>query len=125
VRPNTCWSDRSDAVLTLTMNRADKKECPDPRECTGVMPRPSTRRTRGWTGLSAVIIQGSESCFTSGNERSDLSMCRRPGPNSPVYDFSQGHSATQASRLIAGGQHAPLVAWPPPCCCTAIWGLRG
>lgn len=109
--------DRSDAVLTLTMNRADKKNALT-REMYSVMAE-AINSAQEDDSLRAVIIQGSESCFTSGNDVSDFINVPPSGPNSPVYDFLK--AICHASKPLIAAVNGPLWAWAPPCCCTAIW----
>lgn len=97
--------DRSDAVLTLTMNRADKKNALT-REMYSVMAE-AINSAQEDDSLRAVIIQGSESCFTSGNDVSDFINVPPSGPNSPVYDFLK--AICHASKPLIAAVNGPAV----------------
>lgn len=91
--------DRSDAVLTLTMNRPDKKNALT-REMYGAMAQ-AINAAQDDDSLRAVIIQGSDSCFTSGNDVSDFINVPPSGPNSPVYDFLKAICHAQKPLIAA------------------------
>lgn len=97
--------DRSDAVLTLTMNRADKKNALT-RDMYSAMAE-AIASAQNDDSLRAVIIQGSESCFTSGNDVSDFINVPPSGPNSPVYDFLK--AICHASKPLIAAVNGPAV----------------
>ena len=77
--------DHSDAVLTITMNRPEKKNALSREMYAGMAE--AIRDAQDDSSLRAVIIQGSEDCFTSGNDISDFVNVAPGGKGSPVYDF--------------------------------------
>jgi enoyl-CoA hydratase/carnithine racemase len=97
--------DRSDAVLTLTMNRADKKNALT-RDMYSAMAE-AIASAQNDDSLRAVIIQGSESCFTSGNDVSDFINVPPSGPNSPVYDFLK--AICHATKPLIAAVNGPAV----------------
>ncbi|MFO7706244.1 MAG: enoyl-CoA hydratase, partial [Halopseudomonas sp.] len=70
---------------TLSMNRPEKKNALT-RDMYSAMAE-AINAAQDDDSLRAVIIQGSDSCFTSGNDVSDFINVPPSGPDSPVYDF--------------------------------------
>ncbi|WP_150305776.1 enoyl-CoA hydratase [Pseudomonas saliphila] len=77
--------DHSDAVLTITLNRPQKKNALS-REMYAAMAE-AIQDAQDDSSLRAVIIQGSEDCFTSGNDIADFVNVAPAGADSPVYRF--------------------------------------
>ncbi|WP_022962842.1 enoyl-CoA hydratase [Halopseudomonas pelagia] len=97
--------DRSDAVLTLSMSRPDKKNALT-RDMYSAMAE-AINSAQVDDSLRAVIIQGSESCFTSGNDVSDFINVPPSGPNSPVYDFLK--AICHATKPLIAAVNGPAV----------------
>lgn len=97
--------DRSDAVLTLSMNRPEKKNALT-RDMYSAM-ADAINAAQDDDSLRAVIIQGSESCFTSGNDVSDFINVPPSGPNSPVYDFLK--AICHATKPLIAAVNGPAV----------------
>ncbi|MFN3581517.1 MAG: enoyl-CoA hydratase [Pseudomonas sp.] len=91
--------DRSDQVLTLTMHRPDKKNALT-RDMYSSMAK-AIEEAQQDDGLRAVIIQGSDSCFTSGNDVADFINVPPAGPDSPVYDFLKAICHAQKPLIAA------------------------
>lgn len=97
--------DRSDAVLTLSMHRPEKKNALT-RDMYSAMAA-AINSAQNDDSLRAVIIQGSDSCFTSGNDVSDFIDVPPSGPNSPVYDFLQ--AICHATKPLIAAVNGPAV----------------
>lgn len=97
--------DRSDAVLTLSMNRPEKKNALT-RDMYSAM-ADAINAAQDDDSLRVVIIQGSESCFTSGNDVSDFINVPPSGPNSPVYDFLK--AICHATKPLIAAVNGPAV----------------
>jgi enoyl-CoA hydratase/carnithine racemase len=57
--------------------------------------------------LRAVIIQGDETCFTSGNDVADFIDVPPSGPNSPVYEFLK--AICHAAKPLIAAVNGPAV----------------
>jgi enoyl-CoA hydratase/carnithine racemase len=57
--------------------------------------------------LRAVIIQGDENCFTSGNDVADFIDVPPSGPNSPVYEFLK--AICHAAKPLIAAVNGPAV----------------
>jgi len=77
--------ERNGGVLTLTMNRADKKNALT-QNMYGAM-ADAIKSAQEDAQVRAVVIQGSDTCFTSGNDVSDFVNSPRSDTKSPVYHF--------------------------------------
>ncbi|GGC98519.1 enoyl-CoA hydratase [Halopseudomonas salina] len=97
--------DRSEAVLTLSMHRPDKKNALT-RDMYSAMAE-AINAAQSDDSLRAVIIQGDESCFTSGNDVADFIDVPPAGPNSPVYEFLK--AICHASKPLIAAVNGPAV----------------
>jgi len=97
--------DRSEGVLTLTLNRADKKNALT-RDMYGVMGE-AINAAQDDTSIRAVVIQGSTECFTSGNDVADFIKNERSGTDSPVYVFLK--AICHASKPLIAAVNGPAV----------------
>lgn len=97
--------DRSEAVLTLSMHRPDKKNALT-RDMYSAMAE-AINAAQTDDSLRAVIIQGDESCFTSGNDVADFIDVPPAGPNSPVYEFLK--AICHASKPLIAAVNGPAV----------------
>ena len=97
--------ERSQGVLTLTLNRADKKNALT-REMYGDM-GDAIAAAESDQSIRAIIIQGSADCFTSGNDVSDFIKNERTGTDSPVYRFLK--AVCHASNPLIAAVNGPAV----------------
>jgi enoyl-CoA hydratase/carnithine racemase len=97
--------DRSEAVLTLSMHRPDKKNALT-RDMYSAMAE-AINAAQSDDSLRAVIIQGDENCFTSGNDVADFINVPPAGPNSPVYEFLK--AICHASKPLIAAVNGPAV----------------
>ena len=97
--------DHSDAVLTITMNRPEKKNALSREMYSGMAE--AIRDAQDDSSLRAVIIQGSEECFTSGNDISDFVNVAPGGADSPVYDFLK--TICNADKPLIAAVNGPAV----------------
>ena len=95
--------ERSQGVLTLTLNRADKKNALT-REMYGDM-GDAIAAAESDQSIRAIIIQGSADCFTSGNDVSDFIKNERTGTDSPVYRFLK--AVCHASKPLIAAVNGP------------------
>ncbi len=98
-------TDLTGGVLTLTLNRAEKKNALT-REMYAALAQ-GLQRAESDDAIRAVVIQGSDSCFTSGNDVSDFVNAAPSGPNSPVYDFLK--AICHASKPVIAAVNGPAV----------------
>lgn len=97
--------DHSDAVLTITMNRPEKKNALS-REMYGGMAE-AIRDAQDDSSLRAIVIQGSETCFTSGNDIADFVNVAPGGKDSPVYQFLR--AICNADKPLIAAVNGPAV----------------
>jgi enoyl-CoA hydratase/carnithine racemase len=97
--------DRSEAVLTLSMHRPDKKNALT-RDMYSAMAK-AINAAQSDDSLRAVIIQGDENCFTSGNDVADFIDVPPSGPNSPVYEFLK--AICHAEKPLIAAVNGPAV----------------
>ena len=97
--------DRSDAVLTLSMHRPDKKNALT-RDMYSAMAE-AINAAQSDDSLRAVIIQGDANCFTSGNDVADFIDVPPAGPNSPVYEFLK--TICNAEKPLIAAVNGPAV----------------
>lgn len=97
--------DRSEAVLTLSMHRPDKKNALT-RDMYSAMAE-AINAAQSDDSLRAVIIQGDETCFTSGNDVADFIDVPPSGPNSPVYEFLK--AICHAAKPLIAAVNGPAV----------------
>jgi enoyl-CoA hydratase/carnithine racemase len=97
--------DRSEAVLTLSMHRPDKKNALT-RDMYSAM-ADAINAAQSDDSLRAVIIQGDETCFTSGNDVADFIDVPPSGPNSPVYEFLK--AICHAAKPLIAAVNGPAV----------------
>lgn len=97
--------DRSDAVLTLSMHRPDKKNALT-RDMYSAMAE-AINAAQTDDSLRAVVIQGDEHCFTSGNDVADFINVPPAGPNSPVYEFLK--AICHAAKPLIAAVNGPAV----------------
>jgi enoyl-CoA hydratase/carnithine racemase len=96
---------RSDAVLTLSMHRPDKKNALT-RDMYSAMAE-AINAAQTDDSLRAVVIQGDEHCFTSGNDVADFINVPPGGPNSPVYEFLK--AICHAAKPLIAAVNGPAV----------------
>lgn len=70
-----------------------------------------------------VLIQGHETVFSAGNDIADFLQQPAAGEDSPVFRFLRGIAVftNHCWPRFVGQQWV----WVPPCCCIAIWFMRG
>lgn len=91
--------EQSDRVLTLSMHRPDKKNALT-RAMYSAMAE-AINAAQSDDSIRAVIIQGSNSCFTSGNDVADFISVPPSGPDSPVYHFLKAICHAQKPLIAA------------------------
>jgi enoyl-CoA hydratase/carnithine racemase len=82
--------DTSAGVMTLTLNRLEKKN-----SLTGVMYATladALAQARDDTAVRAVVFQGHETIFSAGNDIADFLKVPPSKPDAPVFRFLQGIS---------------------------------
>lgn len=78
-------SEFSDGILTIRINRPDKKNA-----LNLAMYRllaDSLRKADSDETVRVILICGTATCFTSGNDLADFITAPQPGPDSPVMQF--------------------------------------
>lgn len=98
-------TDLNDGVLTLTLNRPDKKNALT-REMYAALAS-GLKEADADDSIRALIIQGSANCFTSGNDVSDFVNEAPGGPDSPVYDFLK--AICHATKPVIAAVNGPAV----------------
>ena len=92
-------SDTADRVLTLTLDRADKKNA-----ITGAMYAAlsnALNAARDDDGVRAVVLTGTGGVFTAGNDLGDFLMDPPTGPESAVFQFLSAVSTFPKPLLAA------------------------
>lgn len=97
--------ERKDAVLTLTLNRPDKKNALT-RDMYGAM-GDAIKSAQTDDAIRAVVIQGSLECFTSGNDVSDFLNQAPSQEDSPVYRFLK--AICHAEKPLIAAVNGPAV----------------
>lgn len=97
--------ERSGGVLTLSMNRPDKKNALT-QKMYGAMADAIVAAQQD-TQIRAVVIQGSDSCFTSGNDVGDFVNSPRSDTKSPVYHFLR--AICNAEKPLIAAVNGPAV----------------
>ena len=97
--------DRTDSVLTLTMHRPDKKNALT-QAMYGAM-ADAISAAQDDESIRAVVVQGSEQCFTSGNDVGDFLNAPASGSNSPVYRFLK--AICHAKKPLIAAVNGPAV----------------
>ena len=97
--------ERQAAVLTLTLNRPEKKNALT-RDMYSAL-ADAINAAQDDKAIRAVIIRGSDSCFTSGNDVSDFINTPSSGPNSPVYRFLK--AICHAEKPLIAAVNGPAV----------------
>lgn len=97
--------ERSGGVLTLSMNRPDKKNALT-QNMYGAM-ADAIAAAQQDPQVRVVLIQGSESCFTSGNDVGDFVNSPRSDTKSPVYHFLR--AICNAEKPLIAAVNGPAV----------------
>jgi len=97
--------DQSDSILTLTLHRPDKKNALTRDMYAALADAIQAAQTED--GIRAVIIQGSEQCFTSGNDVSDFINQPPGGQDSPVSRFLK--AICHAEKPLIAAVNGPAV----------------
>lgn len=82
---NQITSELSDGILTLTMNRADKKNALNRGMYQGLAD--GLRAADSDSSVRVILITGSGDSFTSGNDLADFMGTPQVGESSPVIQF--------------------------------------
>tara|TARA_R110000751_G_scaffold204095_2_gene308593 strand:+ start:178 stop:948 length:771 start_codon:yes stop_codon:yes gene_type:complete len=97
--------ERNGGVLTLTMNRPDKKNALT-QNMYGSM-ADAIAAAQQDPAIRAVVIQGSNSCFTSGNDVGDFVNSPRSDTKTPVYHFLR--AICNAEKPLIAAVNGPAV----------------
>ncbi|MEH6566173.1 MAG: enoyl-CoA hydratase [Halopseudomonas sp.] len=97
--------EQSAGILTLTMNRPDKKNALT-QNMYGAM-ADAISAAQDDSAVRAIVIQGSTSCFTSGNDVGDFINSPRSGTDSPVYRFLR--AICNAEKPLIAAVNGPAV----------------
>lgn len=98
-------TELSEGLLTLTMNRPDKKNALT-QAMYGAM-ADAISAAQDDPAIRAIIVQGSEQCFTSGNDVGDFLNSPASGSNSPVYRFLK--AICHAKKPLIAAVNGPAV----------------
>ncbi|RHW19703.1 enoyl-CoA hydratase [Pseudomonas jilinensis] len=95
----TLLIDRSDAVLTLTLNRPETKNALTREIYSGLAD--AINAAQDDPAIRAIVLQGSQSCFTSGNDVNDFLNVPPAGQDSPVYRFLRAILSSEKPLIAA------------------------
>lgn len=79
------WSELSDGIFTLRINRPDKKNALNLAMYKALAD--SLRQAESDESVRVILISGSDDCFTSGNDLADFLTAPPTGTESPVMQF--------------------------------------
>ncbi|WP_246766777.1 enoyl-CoA hydratase/isomerase family protein, partial [Bordetella pertussis] len=96
---NSLLTERDAAVLTLTINRPERRNALDTATYDALAAQ--LRAADADTGLAAVILTGAGDHFTAGNDLRDFQAERAAG------DSPAGRHAAAALRFRLRGRHRP------------------
>jgi len=91
-------------ILRIMINRPEKKNALT-RSMYAAMADAITLAD-GDSGIRAVFIQGTEDCFTAGNDLKDFQAFRHDGNNKDVSNFLVAISQMQKPQVAAAGLRA-------------------
>lgn len=93
------WSETSDAILTLRINRPEKKNALNLAMYQALAD--SLRAADSDDSVRVILITGGEECFTSGNDLADFLSAPPTGPESPVMQFLSAISEARKPLVAA------------------------
>ncbi|MDD2310347.1 MAG: enoyl-CoA hydratase [Desulfuromonadaceae bacterium] len=92
-------SETSDSILTLRINRPDKKNALNLGMYQAMAD--GLRAADRDDAVRVILITGGEECFTSGNDLADFLSAPPTGPESPVMQFLRAISETRKPLVAA------------------------
>ncbi|WP_300656915.1 enoyl-CoA hydratase [Pseudomonas sp.] len=97
--------EREEGLLTLRMNRPDKKNALTRAMYSGMAEL--LKQAEQDSSVRAVLITGGEKCFTSGNDVADFIQAPPSGLNSEVFQFMQ--ALFEFSKPVVAAVSGPAV----------------
>lgn len=97
--------EREEGLLTLRMNRPDKKNALTRAMYSGMAE--VLKQAEQDSSVRAVLITGGEKCFTSGNDVADFIQAPPSGLNSEVFQFMQ--ALFEFSKPVVAAVSGPAV----------------
>jgi enoyl-CoA hydratase/carnithine racemase len=94
-------SERGDGILTLRINRPDKKNALNLAMYQALSD--GIREADGDAAVRVILICGSQGCFTSGNDLADFVATPPTGADSPVMQFLSAISEARKPIVAAVG----------------------